>query len=319
MDRRPLGSTGLTVSRVLLGCGSIGGIGSPAVTRGKGLSPQEGLEQIDTAVAIGINTLDTANSYGGGVSEQVVGRWIASHPDADVLVATKVGNLVRPDQQGMDLSPAHIGEQVSASLARLGRIDLYLSHAPDPGTPIEATLEAFAAVLENGQARAIGGCNLSAADLETTLEAAERLGLPGYQWVQNEYNLLTRDDEGDLLRIVRERGLGYTPFSPLAGGVLAGRYRRGAAPPPASRMAIIPGYLPELDESMWDALDAFGDAARRRDVSVAALALAWVLTAPDVTAPLVAPRRPEQFADVQQALEIKLDEDDRAQLAALFN
>jgi aryl-alcohol dehydrogenase-like predicted oxidoreductase len=319
MDRRPLGRTGLTVSRVLLGCGSIGGIGSPAVTRGKGLSPQEGLEQIDTAVAMGVSTLDTANSYGGGVSEQVVGRWIASHPDADVLIATKVGNVVRPDQQGIDLSPAHIAEQVSASLARLGRIDLYLSHAPDPGTPIEATLEAFAAVLENGQARAIGGCNLSAAELQTALDAAERLGLLGYQWVQNEYNLLTRDDEADLLRIVRERGLGYTPFSPLAGGVLAGRYRRGAAPPPDSRMAIIPGHLPDLDEPMWDALEALGDAARRRDVSVAALALAWVLTAPDVTAPLVAPRRPEQFADVQQALEIKLDEDDRAQLAALFN
>lgn len=319
MDRRPLGRTGLSVSRVLLGCGSIGGIGSPAATRGKGLSPQEGLEQIDAAVAIGINTLDTANSYGGGVSEQVVGRWIASHPDADVLVATKVGNLVRPDQKGIDLSPAHIAEQVSASRARLGRIDLYLSHAPDPGTPIEATLEAFAAVLESGQARAIGGCHLSAPDLEAALDAAERLGLPGYQWVQNEYNLLARDDEADVLRIVRERGLGYTPFSPLAGGVLAGRYRRGAAPPPDSRMAIIPSYLPELDEPMWDALEALDDAARRRDVSVAALALAWVLTASDVTAPLVAPRRPEQFADIQQALEIKFDDDDRAQLAALFN
>lgn len=306
------------MSRVLLGCGSIGGIGSPALTRGKGLSPQEGLEQIDTAVAMGINTLDTANSYGGGVSEQVVGGWIASHPDADVLVATKVGNLVRPDQQRIDLSPAHISEQASASLARLGRIDLYLSHAPDPTTPIEATLEAFAAVVENGQARAIGACNLSAADLETALDAAERLGLPGYQWVQSEYNLLTRDDEAELLRIVHERGLGYTPFSPLAGGVLAGRYRRGAAPPPDSRMAIIPGYLPDLDERLWDALEALEEAANRRDVSVAALALAWVLTAPDVTAPLVAPRRPEQFADVQQALEIELDEDDRAELAALF-
>lgn len=306
------------MSRVLLGCGSIGGIGSPALTRGKGLSPQEGLEQIDTAAAMGINTLDTANSYGGGVSEQVVGGWIASHPDADVLVATKVGNLVRPDQQRIDLSPAHISEQASASLARLGRIDLYLSHAPDPTTPIEATLEAFAAVVENGQARAIGACNLSAADLETALDAAERLGLPGYQWVQSEYNLLTRDDEAELLRIVHERGLGYTPFSPLAGGVLAGRYRRGAAPPPDSRMAIIPGYLPDLDERLWDALEALEEAANRRDVSVAALALAWVLTAPDVTAPLVAPRRPEQFADVQQALEIELDEDDRAELAALF-
>jgi aryl-alcohol dehydrogenase-like predicted oxidoreductase len=319
MDRRPLGQTGLAVSRVLLGCGSIGGIGSPAVTRGKGLSPEEGLEQIETAVAMGINTLDTANSYGGGVSEQVVGQWIASHPDADVLVASKVGNLVRQDQQGIDLSPAHIVEQVAISLDRLGRIDLYLSHAPDPNTPIETTLEAFAAVLENGQARAIGGCHLTANELETALEVAERHGLPGYQWVQNEYNLLSRDDEAELLRTVREHGLGYTPFSPLAGGVLAGRYQRGAAPPLDSRMAIIPAYLPHIDESLWDALEGLSAAARRRDVSVPALALAWVLTGPDVTAPLVAPRRPEQFADVQQALEIELDEDERAELAALFS
>jgi aryl-alcohol dehydrogenase-like predicted oxidoreductase len=239
---------------VLLGCGSIGGIGSPAVTRGKGLTPEEGLAQIDAAVAMGINTLDTANSYGGGVSEQVVGQWLASHPHAEVLVATKVGNLVRPDQQRIDLSAAHIAAQVAASVDRLGRIDLYLSHAPDP----------------------------------------------------------------DLLRIVRERGLGYTPFSPLAGGVLAGRYRRGAAPPPDSRMAIIPAHLPDITEPMWDALDALTDAARRRDVSVPALALAWVLNAPDVTAPLVAPRRAEQFADIEQALQIELDEDERAELVALF-
>ena len=106
MDRRLLGNTGVAVSRVLLGCGSIGGIGSPAESRGKGLSPQEGLQQIDDAIALGINTLDTANSYAGGVSEQVVGQWIASHPDADVLVATKVGNRVRPDQPGIDLSAA---------------------------------------------------------------------------------------------------------------------------------------------------------------------------------------------------------------------
>jgi aryl-alcohol dehydrogenase-like predicted oxidoreductase len=319
VDRRPLGRTGLAVSRVLLGCGSIGGIGSPAVTRGRGLSPEQGLAQIDAAVAMGINTLDTANSYGGGVSEQVVGQWLATHPDADVLVATKVGNLVHPDQRGIDLSAAHIAEQAAVSLDRLGRIDLYLAHAPDPDTPIGATLEALAAVVERGQARAIGACNLSAAELETALNVAERNGLPGYQWVQNEYNLITRDDEADVLRVVRERGLGYTPFSPLAGGLLAGRYQRGAAPPPDSRMAILPASMPDIDQSMWDALEALASAARRRDVSVSALALAWVLTAPDVTAPLVAPRRPEQFADVQQALEIELDEDERAELAALFN
>lgn len=319
MDRRPLGRTGLAVSRVLLGCGSIGGIGSPAATRGKGLSREQGFEQIDVAVAMSVNVLDTANSYGGGVSEQVVGQWLAAHPGADVLVATKVGNLVHPEQRGFDLSAAHIAEQVAVSRDRLGRIDLYLSHAPDHDTRIEETLEAFAAVVERGQARAVGACNVTATDLETALDVAERNGLPGYQWVQNEYNLITRDDEADVLRIVRERGLGYTPFSPLAGGLLAGRYHRGAALPPDSRMAIFPASMPDVNQSTWDALDALATAARKRDVSVPALALAWVLTAPEVTASLVAPRRPEQFTDVQQALEIELDQDERAQLSALFD
>ena len=319
MEYTTLGQTGLTVSRVLLGCGSIGGIGSPAATRGKGLSAEEGLAQIDAAFAIGINTLDTANSYGGGVSEQVVGRWIADHPDADVLVATKVGNLVRPDQRDIDLSPAHIAEQFEISLCRLGGVDLYLSHAPDPSTPIEATLEAFAALLESQRVRAVGGCHLTAAELQAALDAADRHGLPGYQWVQNEYNLLARDDETALLHIVRERGLGYTPFSPLAGGVLAGRYQRDTPPPPDSRAAVIPSFVHDLEDIPWHGLERLAAEAVRRDVSMAALALAWVLAAPDVTAPLVAPRRPNQFADVEQALGLRLDPEERERLGSLFS
>jgi aryl-alcohol dehydrogenase-like predicted oxidoreductase len=318
VELRPLGETGLSVSRVILGCGSIGGIGSPARTRGKGLAPEEGLRQIDAAVAIGITTLDTANSYGGGVSEQVVGRWLAAHPDAEVLVATKVGNLVHPDQTDIDLSARHIADQIEVSLSRLGRIDLYLSHAPDEHTPIEETLEAFAAVLESGKVHSIGGCHLDVRTLERILDVADRRGLPAYQWVQNEYSLLARDDDVELFALLRDRGLGYTPFSPLAGGVLAGRYQRGVEAPRDSRMAIIPEYLRGLDDQIWDGLEGLAAAAREREVSVAALALAWVLTSPDVTAPLVAPRRPEQFADVEAALTIELDEPEREALASLF-
>ncbi|MCW2528456.1 MAG: aldo/keto reductase [Pseudonocardiales bacterium] len=318
VERVPLGRTGVSVSRVILGCGSIGGIGSPASTRGKGLTPQEGLAQIDSAVGLGINTLDTANSYGGGVSEQTVGRWVSEHPEVEVTIATKVGNLVEPGQTDIDLSPAHIAEQVEISRSRLGRIDLYLSHAPDDRTPIEATLEAFAAVLESGRATAIGGCNLGAGELTRALDAAERLGLPCYGWVQNEYNLLCRDDEYELFALLRERGLGYTPFSPLSGGVLSGRYRRGDAPPADSRLAIIPEYMPTFDDALWTGLHGLAAAAERRGVTTAALALAWVLSSPDVTAPLVAPRRPEQFDDVATALNCHLDPDERTELATLF-
>lgn len=318
MDRRLLGRTGISVSRVLLGCGSIGGIGSSPAGKGKGLSRVEGLEQIDMAVELGVNTLDTANSYAGGVSERVVGEWIALHPAADVLVATKVGNLVDSRQVAPDLSPAHISVQLAESLRRLGRVDLYLAHTPDPTTPIEQTLETFTAAVESGQVRAIGACNLSAAELEAALDAADRLGLVGYQWIQNGYNLLDREDEADLLGMVRDQGLGYTPYSPLAGGVLAGRYERGLPAPARSRMGILTGAAPELDDSTWRGLTGLQEAARVREVSMAALALAWVLSVPEVTAPLVAPRSPDQFADVEEALRIDLSADERAELTALF-
>lgn len=316
MELRPLGGTGLSVSEVILGCGSIGGIGSAPSTRGRGLSVEDGLRQIDEAVALGVRTLDTADAYAGGVSEQVVGQWLAAHPDADVLVATKVGNKVRPEQAGVLLSPDHIAAQVEASLARLGRIDLYLSHAPDPTTPVEQTLEAFAAVLESGQARAIGGCHLDVRSLEHVLVTADRLGLPAYSWVQNEYNLLAREDEADLFAMLRERGIGYTPFSAHAGGVLAGRYRRGEPVPAGSRLDVLPAVIRDLD-GLWDGLNRLALAADSRGVSMAALSLAWVLSSPAVAGAIAAPR-PGQFGDVAAALEIELSEDERAELASLF-
>jgi aryl-alcohol dehydrogenase-like predicted oxidoreductase len=302
----------------LLGCGSIGGLGSPVSTRGKGLTPEQGQAQIDAAVGLGVNVLDTANSYAGGVSERVLGEWLNARPDADVLVATKVGNLVEPGQEAIDLSPSHILRQVDESLSRLGRIDLYLSHGPDDRTPIEATLEAFAALLEAGKARAIGACNLTRDQLEVALLAADRRGLPGYCWVQNEYNLLARDDETDLLPLVREHGLGYTPYSPLAGGVLAGRYRPGVPPPPDSRLAIAPHMTRQPDAKTFAGLDRLAVEARKRGVSSAGLALAWVLSAPDVTAPLVAPRGPEQWIAVSEALELSLEPGERDYLAGFF-
>jgi aryl-alcohol dehydrogenase-like predicted oxidoreductase len=318
MDGRALGASGLTVSCVQLGCGSIGGIGSSPTTRGRGLSRSEGAEQISRAVALGVNVLDTANSYAGGVSEQVIGDWLSEHHGAAVFVATKVGNVVEPGQTAVDLSAAHIARQFEASRARLGRIDLYLSHGPDESTPIEETLEAFAAILETGAVRAVGACNVDADQLRRTLAAADRHGLPRYEWVQNEYNLLARQDEDELLELVREHGLGYTPYSPLAGGLLGGRYQRGVTPAPGSRMAVAAFAMRALDDDVWAGLESFTTHAERRGVSTAGLALAWALSRPEVTAILVAPRHPDQFAAVDEALTIVLDEDDRTELARCF-
>jgi aryl-alcohol dehydrogenase-like predicted oxidoreductase len=310
------------VSRVFLGCGSIGGIGSPASTRGLGLTVDEGLEQIEAAVRLGVNVLDTANSYAGGESERTVGKWLAAHQDDGVddavLVATKVGNIAEPGQSAMDLSGPHIARQARASLARLGHIDLYLSHAPDETTAIEETLEAFAELIEAGSVKAIGACNVSVAQLGDALAASERLGLPRYEWVQNEYNLLARDDERALLAVVGDHGLGYTPFSPLAGGVLAGRYRAGEPPPPGSRLDVSPQPGRTPDAATFAGLELLQEDARRRGVTMAGLALAWVLSSPHVTAPLVAPRRPQQWEAVTEGLSLGLDPEERDRIGRWF-
>jgi len=146
-----------------------------------------------------------------------------------------------------------------------------------------------------------------------------RHGLPRYEWVQNEYNLLTRDDEREVFALIREHGLGYTPFSPLGGGLLSGRYRRGAPIDPRSRMAIAPGAMRELTDEVWDALDFLERKAVDRGVATGALALAWVLSRAEVTAALVAPRTTEQLHELEAALTISLDEDERAELAAAFD
>jgi 1-deoxyxylulose-5-phosphate synthase len=179
MEIRPLGRSGIEISRIIIGCGSIGAVGSARETIGKGLSDEEAFAMLDTAASMGISALDTANGYAAGHSERVIGRWLADRAGT-MLVATKVGVPLEPGQQGVDLSPGHIHRQIDASLERLGldRIDMYLSHAPDESTPIEATLTAFAALLEGGRVRAIGGCNLTAAQLEAMLDASERHQLP---------------------------------------------------------------------------------------------------------------------------------------------
>jgi 1-deoxyxylulose-5-phosphate synthase len=307
VGRTVLGTSRIEISRVVLGCGNIGGIGSPPATRGHGNTPEEGYALIDHAVGLGVTVLDTANSYAGGVSERVVGRWVADHPESGVLVATKVGNLAEEGQTSIDLSPEHINRQVGASLARLGRIDLYLAHAPDHDTPVEATLEAFAALVERGDIAAYGACNVSLEQMRQTVVAAERLGITGYSWVQNEYNLLARGDEAGLLPFLADHGLGFTPFSPLAAGVLAGRYRSGEPPPPGSRKAVLSEIVRDVDEEMSPGLARLALHAAERGVSMAGLALAWVLSAPGVSAALVAPRDRAQFAAVEEALGVGLD------------
>lgn len=321
----PLGRTGIDVSEIILGCGTIGGFGGGPAIAGEGLSDGEALLVLEAGAELGINVVDTADSYAGGHSEEVIGSWLANGHD-DVLVATKVGfrDESNQDETGRPqfcLTPEHILRQLPTSLDRLGRpcADLYLSHAPDAATPIAETLETFASLLGAGTVRAIGACNVSAAQLTEALEEAARLGLPRYEWVQNGYSLLARGDEEDVLPICREHGLGYTPHSVLCGGVLSGKVTPDAAPPAGSRVALRSRqYAPYLTDDVLGGVQQLGSEAKRLGVGTAALALAWVASNPDVTAALVGASRPEQFVDVRDALELRLDLDQREKLARLF-
>jgi len=318
--RVALGRSGVEVSVVMVGGGTIGGIGSVRATWGKGLTDDEAFEMLDTAVGMGVNVVDTANSYAGGHSEEVIGAWLRER-SPDVLVATKVGNLVEPDQVDICLTSDHILRQFPASLQRLGldKVDLYLSHAPDESTPIAETLEAFAALIETGQVAAIGACNISATQLNEALVEADRLGLPRYEWVQNEYSVLARDDEATVIPICRDHGLGYTPHSVLSGGVLSGKFLPGAELLAGTTVALrASDYAPYLTAEVLEGVQRWAGEAKRLGVGGAALALAWVLSSDDVTAALVGARRAAHFADVTDALELRLDADQRERLAGLL-
>ena len=308
----PLGSTGVTVSEVVYGAGSIGGFGSAPQTRGWGLTADDGTRQLDRAAARGVRLVDTADAYAGGESERVVGRWLPAHPD--VLVATKVGNVAG----GVDLSAGHIGRQLATSLARLGRVDLYLTHQPDPATPAAETVQTLAGLVAAGTIRGYGCCNVDRAELDRLLAAADRAGVPGPGWVQNSFNLVDRADERELLPALAAAGLGYTPYSPLAGGVLSDRYLGGERPGPRSRVAA-GGVAYAYTGAVLARVRELARVAAGLEVSTAGLALAWLRRHPGVTAPIVAPRTADQWRAVDEALALDLDDATAGAVGALFD
>lgn len=315
----PLGATGILVSEFFFGAGGIGGVGSSRSAMGRGLSLGQGLERMDEAWERGIRVLDTANSYAAGASEEAVGRWLGEREPEDALVATKVGAPVERGQDRVDLSAAHIDRQLTSSIRSLGRVDLYLSHAPDPATPLAETIAAFAAALADRRIRGWGCSNVSVRELETALSVADDEGLPRPGWVQNGFNLALRGDERDLLPLVRAEGLGYTPYSPLAGGVLSDRYLNAAEPEPGSRIDVARGFYADfLTDGVLDRVQELSDLARDFDVSTSGLALAWLRHHPDVTAPIVSPRTPAQWQAVDEALELELRDDDFDRVGRIF-
>jgi aryl-alcohol dehydrogenase-like predicted oxidoreductase len=317
MEQRRLGATGVDVTRVILGCGNFGGVGSAPAFFGQGESEEEAFALMDAAWAMGVRAFDTADAYGGGRSETWIGRWLAARGHRPVL-ATKVFNSVVGDPSDRGLSRDRVLRQIEGSLERLGveRVDLYLIHAPDPDTPLEETLGVLDELVRAGKVGAIGASNVDRAYLEEALAISEREGLVRFEWVQNSYSLLDREPEEGVLQFCAEHGLGFTPFSPLAGGWLTGKYARGTAYPAGSRMTQRPEPYEEFDsERVWRGLDRLQAAAQERGVDMATLAFAWLFSRPDVTAVVVGPRRPEHLEPASRGLDLELGGDERDEIA----
>jgi aryl-alcohol dehydrogenase-like predicted oxidoreductase len=222
-----------------------------------------------------------------------------------------------PMEEGGDhgLSRSRVTRQIESSLDRLGvdHVDLYLAHEFDPDTPLEETVATFAGLVDVGLIKSWGVSNVDAAQLRSVLA----LGHPAA--VQNSYSLLERADEAEILGLCFEFGVAYTPFSPLAGGWLTGKYKRDQPPPPGSRMTMRPGPYEHLQaEHTFDALDRFAEIAERRGTDSSALAIAWALAQAAVTAVVVGPRRPEHLDPALRAAESPLSKAEADQLAALF-
>ena len=323
MERRELGRSGISVTRIILGCGNFGGVGSSPTFFGQGIPHDEAVRIMDAAWELGVTTFDTADAYGGGRSETWIGEWLASKGSGvrdAITVETKTFN---PMEESSDrgLSRDRIVRQLESSLGRLGleRIPLYLAHAPDPDTLVEETLGAFHALVRAGKVGAVGASNFSGEELAEAVELSELEELVRFEWVQNSFSLLERADAETVFPVCHEHGLAYEAFGPLAGGWLAGRYRRGAGYPPGSRMTQRPdGYRKYESEEVFDALDALEREALGRGVSMAGLALAWLLGVPGITAVVVGPTRVEQLEPVRQALALELSPDEHVHLRGLF-
>jgi aryl-alcohol dehydrogenase-like predicted oxidoreductase len=304
MERAYLG--GISVSRIVLGCGNFGGIGSSPAFFGQGENKEQSFALMDAAWDAGITTFDTADAYGGGRSETYIGEWIASRRPDGLVLTTKTFN---PMDEGEDhgLAPARIRRQLESSLRRLGveRVDLFLCHDWDPEVPIAETAGALDVLVADGKVGAYGLSNVDGAHLREALAAGS------FAWVQNSYSLLDRGVEDEVLPLCLERGLGFTPFSPLAGGWLTGKYRRDTPAPQGSRMTMRPEPYAHLRvDAVYDALERLGASGDE-----ATLAFAWLLAQPAVTAVVVGPRRPEHLGPALAALDTPIDVDT---ISALF-
>jgi aryl-alcohol dehydrogenase-like predicted oxidoreductase len=315
MQYTRLGSTGLKVSRICLGTMTYGS----KKWREWVLDEAESRPFIQRALELGINFFDTADMYSVGASEEVLGRALKDFgpPRDRVVIATKVFNPMGDDPNQRGLSRKHIMHAIDESLERLQTdyVDLYQIHRFDYETPIEETIEALDEVVKTGKALYIGASSMQSWQFAKMLYKADEMGCSRFVSMQNHYNLVYREEEREMLPLCREEGIGVIPWSPLARGFVMGNRRREDRAGDTVR-AKSDDYARDLyyQPSDFDVVDRITEIARKRPISNAQVALAWVLQQPGITSPIVGASKMHHLEDAVAALDVRLDE---AELKAL--
>ena len=314
MEHVRLGHTGLKVSRIALGCMSYGD-----TARGFNawsLDEESSQPFFRQAVELGITLWDTANIYQLGSSEELVGRAVKRYARReDIVLATKVFNKMHDGPGGQGLSRRAIMEQIDASLTRLGTdyVDIYMIHRFDPETPVEETMEALHDVVKAGKARYLGASSMYAWEFAKLQHAADRGGWTRFVAMEDQYNLLKREEEREMLPMCADMGVGCIPYSPLGKGRLTRPW--GELTARSERDAVARTFDLDIDQPVVDAVQVVADA---RGVAMAHVALAWLLTKPVVSAPIVGATKPHHLIDAVAALDLKLTADEIAALEAPY-
>jgi aryl-alcohol dehydrogenase-like predicted oxidoreductase len=320
MKLNPLGRTGIFVSELCLGTMTFGG-GEEGLWGKIGKLQQDESERIvGGALDAGINFIDTADVYAGGRSEEITGQALKNLnvPRERVVVATKVFGETGPGANMRGATRSHIVAALQASLKRLqlDHADLYQIHGFDPATPIEETVRALDTMVQHGHVRYVGVSNWAAWQIMKALGTAERLGLARFESLQAYYTIAGRDLERELVPMLKSEGLGLLVWSPLAGGFLSGKYGRDRQGDAGSRRTAF-DFPPVDKERAFDCIDAMREIATARGVSVAQIALAWLLHQPAVTSVIIGAKKPEQLADNIGATRVELGADELARLDAV--
>lgn len=313
MNYKFFGKTGLKVSELCLGC----------MTFGREASKDLSFQMMDTFYEQGGNFFDTADVYGRGTSEKILGEWLKGKPRSSMVIATKVRGAMGEDPNNVGLSRKHIMDAVDASLKRLGLdyIDLYQVHMWDSATPLEETLSTLNQLVLSGKVRYIGASNFSGWQLQKAVDLSRQYGWQAFISLQPLYNLLDRELEWELLPLCQNEGLATMIWSPLRGGWLSGKYTRDMEAPPedtrvkkASEQGWSESWNAYANERTWQILDVLREIAAELDRSVAQISLRWLMQRPGVTVPIIGASKIRHLKDNLGAADFQLSQEQMARL-----